>query len=94
MNKLNALTMKTLSSVLILWGMTYTANLYAEVGVESKADKKSETEILVLEAITVEGEPGVLTEGTKSYTSSRVTVGFKHPVDPEFSKVQENLSVQ
>jgi outer-membrane receptor for ferric coprogen and ferric-rhodotorulic acid len=62
--------MKKIKSVLVAFGgIALSVNLYAEA------------ETSELEAIVVEGEPGVVTEGTKSYTSERATVGFKHPVD-------------
>ncbi len=67
MNKINAHTL--CSTFVALWGIVLSTNLYAEV------------EVSELEAIVVEGEPGVVTEGTKSYTSDRATVGFKHPVN-------------
>ena len=53
----------------VLGAVIFSANLFAE------------TETSELEQIVVEGEPGVVTEGTESYTSDRATVGFKHPVD-------------
>lgn len=37
--------------------------------------------VVVLPGIVVEGEPGVVTEDTGSYTTERATVGAKHPVD-------------
>ncbi|MDF1790431.1 MAG: TonB-dependent siderophore receptor [Thalassobaculaceae bacterium] len=36
---------------------------------------------IVLDPITVEGDPGVVTEDTGSYTTDRATVGYKQPVD-------------
>lgn len=36
-------------------------------------------EPIVLDPITVEGDPGVVTEGTETYTWQRVTVGGKQP---------------
>jgi len=36
---------------------------------------------LILDPIVVEGDPGVVTEGSESYAADRATVGFKQPVD-------------
>lgn len=55
------------------------------------AAQQADSQPMVLSPIVVEGDPGVVTEDTGSYTTERATVGYKHPVD--IRKVPQSVTV-
>lgn len=55
------------------------------------AAQQADSQPMVLSPIVVEGDPGVVTEDTGSYTTERATVGYKHPVDVR--KVPQSVTV-
>ncbi len=62
-------------SVVLLAGTAYAALM------SSGEAQQNDTVRLVLDPVVVEGDPGVVTEDTGSYTTERATVGYKQPVD-------------
>ncbi len=68
--------MRTLAS-----GGLMTALCALLAGGPAMAQSEGKEETLVLPEIVVEGEPGVVTEDTGSYATTRATVGWKQPVD-------------
>ena len=55
-----------------------------EAGAQNSGDSTGEggaTTPIVLDRVLVEGEQGVVTEGTGSYTTDRATVGYDQPTD-------------
>lgn len=72
-------------------GLTAICAIVAATGVAWSQERAKDQEPTVLPEIVVEGEAGVVTEGTGSYATSRATVGWKQPVD--IKEVPQSVTV-